>query len=159
EQAREWLEPQQQALDLDVSPEVAVENVARERQGVLFAGDEDRPAVDGPGRTEGTASVLLRQALEGVYDQLGFHMVGDPVFRDLVIARIVEPTSKRASGRVLEDLGAHAPAYATIKRHLRAVLEHDYRATIADRCFEHAAATGGLGLVLYDVTTLYFEAE
>lgn len=76
EQAREWLEPQQQALDLNVSPEVPVENVPRGRQGVLLAGDEDRPAVDGPGRTEGTASVLLRRALEGVYDQLGFRRGG-----------------------------------------------------------------------------------
>lgn len=159
EQARGWLEPEQQALDLDVSAQLPVENVPQEGQGALFAGDDSRPAVDGPGRTEATGSVLLRQVLEGAYDQLGLHTVDDPVFRDLVIARIVEPTSKLDAGRVLEELGASAPAYATIKRHLRAVLERDYRATIADRCFEHAAATGGLGLVLYDVTTLYFEAE
>lgn len=28
----------------------------------------------------------------------------------------------------------------------------DYRDHVAARCFEHAAATGGLSLVLYDVT-------
>ena len=36
----------------------------------------------------------------------GFDAVADPVFRDLVIARIVEPTSKARLLRVLADLGA-----------------------------------------------------
>jgi len=30
---------------------------------------------------------------------------------------------------------------------------------IAGQCFAHAADRGGLNLLLYDVTTLYFEAE
>ena len=30
---------------------------------------------------------------------------------------------------------------------------------IAEKCFAHAADRGGLSLLLYDVTTLYFEAE
>ncbi len=35
----------------------------------------------------------------------------------------------------------------------------DYRDRIAAACFAYAASTGGLALVIYDVTTLYFEAE
>src|SRR5699024_8414243 len=57
------------------------------------------------------------------------------------------------------DLGAEAASYATLKRHLRAVIEDDYRAQIADLCYRHARASGDISLVLYDVTTLYFEAE
>ena len=34
-----------------------------------------------------------------------------------------------------------------------------YRDDIAQRCFEYAATAGDLNLLLYDVTTLYFEAE
>jgi hypothetical protein len=34
-----------------------------------------------------------------------------------------------------------------------------YRDAIAGKCFTHAADRGGLSLLLYDVTTLYFEAE
>src|SRR5699024_3941132 len=93
------------------------------------------------------------------YTSLGFEKLDDAVFRDLVIARIVEPTSKRDAARVLADLGAQPASYATVKRHLRAVLEDDYRATIAAQCFQHAATHGDVSLVLYDVTTLYFEAE
>lgn len=49
--------------------------------------------------------------------------------------------------------------YATIKRHLAMITPGKYRDIIADKCFDHAAETGGLSLILYDVTTLYFEAE
>jgi hypothetical protein len=51
------------------------------------------------GRTAATSSGLLYDLLGAVYDWLGFDVVADPVFRDLVIARIVEPTSKLDSLR------------------------------------------------------------
>ena len=34
-----------------------------------------------------------------------------------------------------------------------------YRDQVAAACFTHAAASGDVSLCLYDVTTLYFEAE
>lgn len=37
--------------------------------------------------------------------------------------------------------------------------ERDYRRKIAEKCFAHSVATTGISLLLYDVTTLYFEAE
>jgi hypothetical protein len=81
------------------------------------------------------------------------------VFRDLVIARIVEPTSKVDSLRVLADLGADTLSYRTIQRHLAKVNTANYRELVATQCFTHAADRGGLSLLHYDVTTLYFEAE
>ena len=42
-------------------------------------------------------------------------------------------------------------------RCLKRVVAGDYRATIAEACFRQAGRAGALGLVLYDVTTLYFE--
>ncbi len=97
--------------------------------------------------------------LGAVYDWLGFDAVDDAVFRDLVIARIVEPTSKAGAARVLTDLGADTVSYRTIQRHLVKVNTGKYRDAIAGMCFTHAADRGGLSLLLYDVTTLYFEAE
>lgn len=38
-----------------------------------------------------------------------------------MIARIVEPTSKLDSRRVLADLGAHVVSYKTVDRHARKV--------------------------------------
>ena len=81
------------------------------------------------------------------------------VFRDLVIARIVEPTSKLDASRVLADLGAQLVSYKTIDRHARKIHASGHRDTIAEKCFAYATDCGGLSLILYDVTTLYFEAE
>lgn len=41
---------------------------------------------------------------------------GDEVFRQLVLARIIELTSKLDSARVLEETGISAASYATLKR-------------------------------------------
>src|SRR5699024_10910127 len=113
----------------------------------------------GPGRTAATSSRLLYDVVGAVYDWLGFDAVADPVFRDLVIARIVEPTSRLDSLRVLADLGAELVSYKTVDRHVRMIESAGYRDAIADKCFTYATDCGGLSLVLYDVTTLYFEAE
>ena len=97
----------------------------------------------------------------GVYDWLGFDVVADAVFRDLVIARIVEPTSKLDAARVLADLGADTVSYSTIQTSLSLssgpgnYRDRDRRASASTT----PADCGGLSLLLYDVTTLYFEAE
>jgi hypothetical protein len=54
------------------------------------------------------------------YDRLGFDSAtgGDGVFRQLVLARLVEPTSKLDAIRVLSELGIVPPGYRTIFRRL-----------------------------------------
>jgi hypothetical protein len=123
----------------------------------VAAGPKGAPAP--PGRTAATSSRLLYDVIGAVYDWLGFGVVEDAVFRDLVIARIVEPTGKAGAARVLAGLGAETMSYRTIQRHLAVVNSGSYRDAIAGRCFTHAADRGGLSLLLYDVTTLYFESE
>jgi Transposase DDE domain len=147
-------------LDFEVpAPVERVDDVADWRAGELVRPDRPPAGVSGAGRTVGASSRLLYDVLAAVYDRLGFNVVGDAVFRDLVIARIVEPTSKADSMRVLTDLGADVVSYRTIQRHLAQIGPGGYRDLIATRCFAHASDTGGLSLILYDVTTLYFEAE
>ena len=53
---------------------------------------------------------------------LGFESVlgGDEVLRDLVLARIIEPTSKIDAERVLTETGVAAASYRTVKRRLPA---------------------------------------
>jgi hypothetical protein len=94
-----------------------------------------------------------------VFTALGFDALEDEVFRDLVIARVVEPTSLLDAGRVLRDLGRAPASYATMKRTLGRAKPGGYRDQIATLCFQHASTSGDISLVLYDVTTLYFEAE
>jgi hypothetical protein len=106
-----------------------------------------------------TSSTVLFDALAGVYSSLGFDALGDVVFRDLVIARVVEPTSLSDLDRVLAELGRRSASLSTRKRTLRRCADRKYRDQLAGLCFAHAATVGDISLVLYDVTTLYFEAD
>jgi hypothetical protein len=106
-----------------------------------------------------TASRALFDALAAVFTDLGFDALGDTVFRDLVIARIVEPTSILDAGRVLADLGVKPASEKTMRRTLTRAHQGAYRDTLARLCFTHAVGNGDVSLVLYDVTTLYFEAD
>ena len=160
ERARRIAAAGQQVLDFEVpTPVERVADVADWRAGELLRARPTLAGVSAAGRTLGTSSRLLYDVLGAVYDRLGFDVVDDAVFRDLVIARIAEPTSKADSMRVLTDLGAKVVSYRTIQRHLAQIGPGGYRDLIATKCFAHATDTGGLSLILYDVTTLYFEAE
>lgn len=67
------------------------------------------------------------------------------------MARIIEPTSKLDSLRVLDEVGVPAPSYATVKRYLPAFAADDWREWIAADCAEQAGL-GPASLVLYDVS-------
>lgn len=132
-------------------------------QGELRLEGLSSPGVDGS--STGSAVItsktnaVLWQVLRTGYDRLGFDVIDDEAFAQLVLARIVEPTSKADSLRVLDDLGVPHASLRTMFRSLRRVEERDYRAAIAKACFAHALLAGDVSLCLYDVTTLYFEAE
>jgi hypothetical protein len=161
EKARAVVVGDQEVLGFDVPARTEqVTDVSDGRSHMLIAPPaKSKGAPAGPGRTAATSSRLLYDAIANVYDWLGFDAADDVVFRDLVIARIVEPTSKADSRRVLTDLGADVVSYKTIQRHLALINTGNYRDRIAEKCFAHASNRGGLSLLLYDVTTLYFEAE
>jgi hypothetical protein len=156
ERARQIAADDQGVLDIEVAARIqSVDSIADWRTGTLtLSPGVPKGAPSPPGRTAATFSRLLYDLLGSVYDRLGFAAVDDTVFRDLVIARIVEPTSKADAARVLADLGAEAVSYRTIQRHLARVNTGNYREAIAAKCFTHAADRGGLSLLLYDVTTL-----
>jgi hypothetical protein len=102
----------------------------------------------------------LLDALTRAYDVLGFCTAagGDEVFRGLVLARIIEPASKLDSLRVLEEAGAAAPSYRTVLRRLPAYAKESFRQELSAACAAHARL-GPASLVLYDVSTLYFETD
>jgi hypothetical protein len=75
----------------------------------------------------------------------------------LVLGRIIEPICKVDTIRVLTEIGVTAPSRATFRRCLQRSVERDYRTTVSEACYAHTTRGGGLALVLYDLTTLYFE--
>jgi hypothetical protein len=114
----------------------------------------------GPLEVVGSKAGHLWDALSRAYGSLGLDRAtgGDEVFRALVLARIIEPSSKLDSLRVLAEAGVAAPSYATIKRRLPRYGKPLWRKGISAACAVHAAL-GPASLVLYDVSTLYFETD
>jgi hypothetical protein len=163
EEARRLLTDDAQGeLELGITPKAIKVEMVAPPAGGLFAeaasGPSPRQLVARP-QVLKSCSGLLYGVLAGVYASLGFDAVGDEVFRDLVIARVVEPTSLLDVDRVLAELGRTSASLSTRKRILRRACAGGYRDQIAAACFAHARTAGDVSLVIYDVTTLYFEAD
>jgi len=165
--ARDRLEAGQQVFDLGVLERVParIDEVA---DWTGRAGSETveavplgrRPVVAAGGKVVGTSALVLWRLLEDAYDRLGFDRLNDDVFKSLVLARIIEPTSKADSIRVLGEVGVKAPALNTIYRCLKRCQERDYRSQLASAAMVFSSrTTGTAALVMYDVTTLHFEVR
>jgi hypothetical protein len=102
----------------------------------------------------------LWDALSHAYEVLGFGQAtgGDEVFRQLVLARIIDPASKLESLRGLEETGIQPPSYRTLRRRLPVFTTGPWRAGLAAACARHAGL-GPASLVLCDVSTLYLETD
>jgi hypothetical protein len=139
----------------------ALKAAARQRlargQGELDLGLDAAAAAVGSGPLQIVSSRAghLWDALCRAYDALGLAEAdgGDGVFRDLVCARIIEPTSKLDSLRVLSEVGIDPVSYRTVTRRLPVYAKESWRQRLAAACAEHAAL-GPASLVLYDVSTL-----
>ncbi len=103
---------------------------------------------------QGKVSRLLIEVIRGSWDRLGFAVIADEAFFQLVLARLVEPTSKLDSIRVLEELGLTAAHRNTFTKTLKRCAAREYREQIAQACFTHVWARhgGDVSLLLYDVT-------
>lgn len=156
--------------------EVAVLKAAAYRR-IAGAGQEQLPlSVDhgldtdaGAGGSSGLGSGLtvasmrmgpLIQALTAIYRSLGFEEAtgGDEAFSQQVLARLVEPTSKRDSLRVIEEMGLDPVSYATVNRRLPVYATDAFRATMT-QALAARAELGPHALVLFDVSTLYFQTD
>jgi hypothetical protein len=128
--------------------------------GQLELGLGLEPAGGGPLPITSSPMGHLLDALEHAYRVLGLEDAagGDEVFRHLVLARIIEPASKLDSLRVLEEAGVASASYATVKRRLPQYAQEEWRQRLSAACAAHARL-GPASLVLYDVSTLYFETD
>ena len=103
---------------------------------------------------------VLLEALKAAWKAVGLDRLdgADEVFRQLVTARLIEPTSKQDSLRVLAEAGLSPVSYATVKRHLPSYATEDFTRDLS-RLLAGYARIGRASLVLFDVTTLYFETD
>ena len=127
--------------------------------------NDDADEVGGQGPGDGGAvrrpqivsrrSAWLIEAIKTAYTRLGLGEAvgGDQAFEQMVAARLIEPTSKADTPRVLSEIGWPAPAHRnTLYASLGRCVERGYRQAISQALFEHVTNTSGLALCLYDVT-------
>ncbi|WP_440901507.1 hypothetical protein [Actinosynnema sp.] len=89
-------------------------------QGELDLGLQPPPAAGGPLHITSSRMGHLWDSLSAAYDALGFDVaVRDEVFRQLVLARTIEPTSKADAPRVIAEAGIASASDRTITRRLR----------------------------------------
>ena len=152
--------------EVELLKAAAYRKIAGEGQDQLDLGFDDEPT---NGSTGGSSSGIkvasmrmgpLIEALTAIYSGLGFEDAteGDEVFYQQVLARLVEPTSKYDSLRVIEEMGMGPVSYATVKRRLPTYATSGFRRRLA-AALAARADLGPHALVLFDVSTLYFETD
>jgi len=163
QKAEEELRPGQQAFDLGDLEKIAVRTTdianftapAPEQENTA----EAPRLVNATGKVIASPAKILWEVLEAAYDRLGFDVIGDEAFKTMVLARLIEPASKADTIRILDRISAPHPSLRTLFRSLGASIEKDYRDQLAKAMVAYRSATAGLAsLVMYDVTTLHFEA-
>jgi transposase len=98
--------------------------------------------------------------LDRTFDRVGFNRIDDEVFRKLVKARLACPASKAATVEYLKNHFDDDVDLSKIYRYLDKLSgrQHELAQDISVR---HTARLfgGSIGVLFYDVTTLYFEAD
>ena len=98
--------------------------------------------------------------LDRIFDKVGFNQIEDYVFRKLVQSRLSCPSSKAATVEYLKNHFDEDVDLSKIYRYLDK-LNHTQQDKVQDISVHHTRKLlgGNIGVMFYDVTTLYFEAD
>ncbi len=105
--------------------------------------------------------LFLYRLLSYTYDRLGLNVLGDEVVKDLIVARIYQPVSKRETVDVLADSFGKTYSLKTVYRHLKQATDHGLKEKFQTALINFAKESlhDNLQLVFYDVTTLAFDSQ
>lgn len=139
--AEAWIRQRQGSLELDFSNQQAL------TQNVL-------------NNVESLQRVGYDLLLGRIFDQIGFDRISDPLFRELVIARIAFPKSKLKTTEYLYRYKQLDWDEDQVYRYLDKLYDTQ-KDQVTQISFEHTREIlgGEVGVVFYDVTTLYFEID
>src|SRR5690606_19814958 len=102
----------------------------------------------------------IQLLLNMVYDAIGYNEIDDYILKQLVISRLSQPMSKLAT---IEYLKTHFNEDLSLDKIYRYMdkLYSQQQETIQRISVEHTRKVlgGKIGLMFYDVTTLYFESD
>lgn len=95
-----------------------------------------------------------------IYDYIGYGQLRESLLKDMVISRITHPGSKLNLSKYLSETGKSELSVYSIYRFLDK-LNNKLKAIIEDISFEYTKSIlgGSIGVVFYDMTTIYFEAS
>jgi len=138
--------------------------IARQsRQYSLFPADQHDSAVildfvqtleNAAIRTVGPELIFGR-----LFDEIGFGVIPEELFRDIVVARLVYPTSKLKTVDYLHRYRGKTVSAQSIYRFLDR-LNGQYSRQAQEAAYQHSRKIlGRIQVVFYDMTSLYFEAE
>ncbi|SEA68693.1 Transposase [Arachidicoccus rhizosphaerae] len=101
-----------------------------------------------------------RLILEKVFKSIGFGRLNDNILEQLVVARLSQPMSKLATVSYLKDHFDEDIHYQQIYRYMDK-LANTKQQEVQQISVDHTRRIlgGRIGLMFYDVTTLYFEAD
>lgn len=105
--------------------------------------------------------LFLYRLLCRIYDKLGFNILSDAVIRDLIVARVYSPVSKKETAEILEDAFNRQYSLKTVYRHLKAAIDRGLKEKFQSALilFAQKELHDTLQLVFYDVTTLAFDSQ
>jgi len=95
-----------------------------------------------------------------IYDKIGFGTIQEPLLRYMAISRISHPGSKLQLSKYLSDIGEKPISVYSIYRFMDK-LHNRLKEKIEDISFNYTKQIlgGKIGVLFYDVTTIYFEAS
>jgi len=135
----------------------------RRKQYCLFPADQHDNAVlldfvhslpNASIRTVGPELIFGR-----LFDQIGFGVIPEQLFRDIVVARLVYPTSKLKTVDYLYRYRGKTVSVQSIYRFLDRLNAHHSRHA-QEVAYQHTRKVlRRVQVVFYDMTSLYFEAE
>jgi transposase len=106
-------------------------------------------------KVSGTALILGK-----IFDEIGFNIIKDELFKKLVLARICYPVSKLKTVDYLRRYEDYSTTEDLIYLYLDK-LESEHKRIVQNISYKHTLKILGntIQAVFYDVTTLYFEIE
>lgn len=95
-----------------------------------------------------------------IFDHIGYNQIRDQLFRDLVISRITHPGSKLQLSEYLRENNRQEVSADNIYYFLDK-LNSKYKHQVEDISFAYTRKLlkGNIGIVFYDMTTIYFESS
>lgn len=98
--------------------------------------------------------------LGNIFNEIGFNLITDELFKQLVIARLCFPASKLKTTDLLSKYQFLEIDVQQVYRYLDK-LHHTQKALVQDISYQHSLKIldNNISVVFYDVTTLYFETD